>query len=248
MIDINQRTAQFISALEQQFSPAEWGVASNNALVNMIGESSIANQQQQANAPTRPSDEQPAVSTGDPPESVIVVGHFQTVTMQPVADGNDGAVSMETESPCIEIAPTHGITILFQLERIFLIFMKIVLSDFTIFLYSVSQMVARNYEERKLVASLFFLFFCDFVLINFYVYPYIPEISSNYLYILLFFYFSVSFVSTEAVPDCHKYKTQTLNPHNPRTFNSAVMRDIKLLKKDLPPGITIKSFEDRIVS
>ena len=47
-VDINQRTAQFINALEEQFSPSGWdrgGASANAGLVNDIGEKSVSDQQ-----------------------------------------------------------------------------------------------------------------------------------------------------------------------------------------------------------
>ncbi|KAI5651971.1 ubiquitin-conjugating enzyme domain-containing protein [Phthorimaea operculella] len=37
-----------------------------------------------------------------------------------------------------------------------------------------------------------------------------------------------------------------LQPSEPRSFYSAVKREIKLLKSDLPPGVWVRGFEDRI--
>ncbi|XP_063380866.1 (E3-independent) E2 ubiquitin-conjugating enzyme UBE2O [Cydia fagiglandana] len=50
----------------------------------------------------------------------------------------------------------------------------------------------------------------------------------------------------DAAPPHHRFRLSMLQPSEPRTFYSAVKREIKLLKSDLPPGVWVRGFEDRI--
>ncbi|KAI8435762.1 hypothetical protein MSG28_003996 [Choristoneura fumiferana] len=54
------------------------------------------------------------------------------------------------------------------------------------------------------------------------------------------------FCILEAAPAAHRFRLSMLQPSEPRTFYSAVKREIKLLKSDLPPGVWVRGFEDRI--
>ncbi|CAG5032997.1 unnamed protein product [Parnassius apollo] len=54
------------------------------------------------------------------------------------------------------------------------------------------------------------------------------------------------FCVLESAPASHRYHLSMLQPSEPRTFYSAVKREIKLLKSDLPPGVWVRGFEDRI--
>ncbi|XP_063534146.1 (E3-independent) E2 ubiquitin-conjugating enzyme UBE2O [Cydia strobilella] len=50
----------------------------------------------------------------------------------------------------------------------------------------------------------------------------------------------------DAAPAHHRFRLSMLQPSEPRSFYSAVKREIKLLKSDLPPGVWVRGFEDRI--
>ncbi|XP_049868965.1 (E3-independent) E2 ubiquitin-conjugating enzyme isoform X2 [Pectinophora gossypiella] len=54
------------------------------------------------------------------------------------------------------------------------------------------------------------------------------------------------FCVLESAPAMHRFRLSMLQPSEPRTFYSAVKREIKLLKSDLPPGVWVRGFEDRI--
>ncbi|CAH0398000.1 unnamed protein product [Chilo suppressalis] len=54
------------------------------------------------------------------------------------------------------------------------------------------------------------------------------------------------FCVLESAPVAHRFHLSMLQPSEPRTFYSAVKREIKLLKSDLPPGVWVRAFEDRI--
>lgn len=47
------------------------------------------------------------------------------------------------------------------------------------------------------------------------------------------------FCVLESAPSGHRFRLSILQPSEPRTFYSAVKREIKLLKSDLPPGVCI---------
>jgi len=55
-----------------------------------------------------------------------------------------------------------------------------------------------------------------------------------------------SFVTTESVPAGHKFKLTVFEPVNMRSFVQSVRKEIRLLQSSLPPGITVKSFEERM--
>ena len=61
------------------------------------------------------------------------------------------------------------------------------------------------------------------------------------------FCYSASFTSVECVPPCHRFFNNVLVPTSPRTFNAAVIKEIKMLKAHLPSGIFVKSFDNRMV-
>ncbi|KAH9494433.1 hypothetical protein Btru_022138 [Bulinus truncatus] len=48
------------------------------------------------------------------------------------------------------------------------------------------------------------------------------------------------------VVSCHKYVSQESQPANPRTFRTAVKKELKLFQSSLPDGIFIKGFENRL--
>ncbi|XP_061377073.1 (E3-independent) E2 ubiquitin-conjugating enzyme isoform X3 [Danaus plexippus] len=50
----------------------------------------------------------------------------------------------------------------------------------------------------------------------------------------------------ESAPAAHRFRLSMLQPSEPRSFYSAVKREIKLLKSDLPPGVWVRGYEDRI--
>ncbi|XP_047529947.1 (E3-independent) E2 ubiquitin-conjugating enzyme isoform X2 [Vanessa atalanta] len=54
------------------------------------------------------------------------------------------------------------------------------------------------------------------------------------------------FCVLESAPETHRFRLSMLQPSEPRTFYSAVKREIKLLKSDLPPGVWVRGYEDRI--
>ncbi|KAK7113797.1 (E3-independent) E2 ubiquitin-conjugating enzyme-like [Littorina saxatilis] len=54
------------------------------------------------------------------------------------------------------------------------------------------------------------------------------------------------FFMCSSAPDCHSYIAKTCLPSNPKTFQSALRKELKLLKSSLPDGIIIKGFEDRM--
>ncbi|XP_063897531.1 (E3-independent) E2 ubiquitin-conjugating enzyme [Helicoverpa armigera] len=54
------------------------------------------------------------------------------------------------------------------------------------------------------------------------------------------------FCILESAPAAHRFRLSMLQPSEPRTFYSAVKREIKLLKSDLPPGVWVRGYEDRI--
>ncbi|CAH2233019.1 jg705 [Pararge aegeria aegeria] len=50
----------------------------------------------------------------------------------------------------------------------------------------------------------------------------------------------------ESAPVSHRFRLSMLQPSEPRSFYSAVKREIKLLKSDLPSGVWVRGYEDRI--
>ncbi|XP_012556778.2 (E3-independent) E2 ubiquitin-conjugating enzyme isoform X1 [Hydra vulgaris] len=54
------------------------------------------------------------------------------------------------------------------------------------------------------------------------------------------------FSSVECVPSCHHFFNNVLVPTNTRTFNAAVLKEVKMIKAHLPSGIVVKSFDDRM--
>ncbi|XP_041978391.1 (E3-independent) E2 ubiquitin-conjugating enzyme UBE2O isoform X2 [Aricia agestis] len=54
------------------------------------------------------------------------------------------------------------------------------------------------------------------------------------------------FCVLESAPAAHRFRLSMLQPSEPRSFYSAVKREIKLLKSDLPPGVWVRGYEDRI--
>ncbi|XP_013169343.1 PREDICTED: E2/E3 hybrid ubiquitin-protein ligase UBE2O isoform X2 [Papilio xuthus] len=54
------------------------------------------------------------------------------------------------------------------------------------------------------------------------------------------------FCVLESAPAAHRFRLSMLQPSEPRSFYSAVKREIKLLKSDLPSGVWVRGFEDRI--
>ncbi|XP_013199731.1 (E3-independent) E2 ubiquitin-conjugating enzyme isoform X2 [Amyelois transitella] len=54
------------------------------------------------------------------------------------------------------------------------------------------------------------------------------------------------FYMLDSAPADHSFRLSMLQPSDPRSFYSAVKREIKLLKSDLPPGVWVRGFMDRI--
>ncbi|GBP38403.1 hypothetical protein EVAR_28200_1 [Eumeta japonica] len=54
------------------------------------------------------------------------------------------------------------------------------------------------------------------------------------------------FCLLESAPVGHRFRLSMLQPSEPKSFYGAVNREIKLLKSDLPPGVWVRGFEDRI--
>ncbi|CAH3996803.1 unnamed protein product [Pieris brassicae] len=54
------------------------------------------------------------------------------------------------------------------------------------------------------------------------------------------------FCVLESAPTNHRFRLSILQPSEPRSFYSAVKREIKLLKSDLPSGVWVRGYEDRI--
>jgi len=55
-----------------------------------------------------------------------------------------------------------------------------------------------------------------------------------------------SFVMLDSVADTHKFKLTIFQPNNIKNFVKHVRKEIKLLQSSLPPGITVKGYEDRM--
>ena len=55
-----------------------------------------------------------------------------------------------------------------------------------------------------------------------------------------------SFVTSESVPAGHKFKLTVFQPGNMRSFVQSVRKEIRLLQSSLPPGITVKGYEERM--
>ncbi|XP_028043776.1 (E3-independent) E2 ubiquitin-conjugating enzyme isoform X1 [Bombyx mandarina] len=54
------------------------------------------------------------------------------------------------------------------------------------------------------------------------------------------------FALLELAPAAHRFRLSILQPSDPRSFHSAVKREIKLLRSDLPPGVWVRGYENRI--
>lgn len=55
-----------------------------------------------------------------------------------------------------------------------------------------------------------------------------------------------SFLTAEAVPAAHKFKLTVFQPTNMKSFVQSVRKEIRLLQSSLPPGITVRGFEERM--
>jgi ubiquitin-conjugating enzyme E2 O len=56
-----------------------------------------------------------------------------------------------------------------------------------------------------------------------------------------------SFVTVaESVPAGHKFKLTVFQPANMRSFVASVRKELRLLQSSLPPGITVKGYEERM--
>jgi ubiquitin-conjugating enzyme E2 O len=55
-----------------------------------------------------------------------------------------------------------------------------------------------------------------------------------------------SFVTAESVPAGHKFKLTVFQPANMRSFVQSVRKEIRLLQSSLPPGITVRGYEERM--
>ena len=51
-----------------------------------------------------------------------------------------------------------------------------------------------------------------------------------------------------SAPDEHKFKLAIFQPTEPKNFLKFVRKEIKLLESNLPDGIHVKCFEDRMVN
>ncbi|KAM3964473.1 LOW QUALITY PROTEIN: (E3-independent) E2 ubiquitin-conjugating enzyme UBE2O [Aphomia sociella] len=54
------------------------------------------------------------------------------------------------------------------------------------------------------------------------------------------------FCVLESAPPAHRFHLSILQPSEPKSFYSAVKREIKLLKSDLPPGVWVRGYMDRM--
>lgn len=54
------------------------------------------------------------------------------------------------------------------------------------------------------------------------------------------------FVMCEAAPSTHNFASKMYSPHDPKSFLKAVRKEYKLLQNNLPNGILVKGFEDRM--
>ncbi|XP_066927802.1 (E3-independent) E2 ubiquitin-conjugating enzyme UBE2O-like isoform X2 [Clytia hemisphaerica] len=54
------------------------------------------------------------------------------------------------------------------------------------------------------------------------------------------------FQTLEQADQSHQFYSTTCLPINPRKYNAAIMKDMRLMRSHLPPGIIVKSFQDRI--
>ena len=55
-----------------------------------------------------------------------------------------------------------------------------------------------------------------------------------------------SFSTLETAPSTHKFYNEKHQPRDPKQFLKNVRREIQLLRTNLPPGIVVKTFEDRL--
>jgi len=55
-----------------------------------------------------------------------------------------------------------------------------------------------------------------------------------------------SFLTMDAVPAAHKFKLTVFQPSNMKSFVQSVRKEIRLLQSSLPPGITVRGFEERM--
>ena len=60
-------------------------------------------------------------------------------------------------------------------------------------------------------------------------------------------FLSESFIQMDNTPSSHQFLRYGCVPENQRAFNSAVMKDMRLMRSHLPPGIIVKTFSDRLV-
>lgn len=56
-----------------------------------------------------------------------------------------------------------------------------------------------------------------------------------------------NFMVVESVPDTHRYRLTSLQPHNQKSFVKAVQKEVGLMRGSLPEGIFVKTYEDRMV-
>ena len=57
-----------------------------------------------------------------------------------------------------------------------------------------------------------------------------------------------SFSVAPSAPDSHRYKLSLFQPRDPKAFIKFVRKEINLLRTALPKGISVKAYEDRMVS
>jgi ubiquitin-conjugating enzyme E2 O len=55
------------------------------------------------------------------------------------------------------------------------------------------------------------------------------------------------FALVETASDSHRYRSTPFQPSNSRNFLKTVQREISLLRENLPRGILVKGYEDRMV-
>ncbi len=55
-----------------------------------------------------------------------------------------------------------------------------------------------------------------------------------------------SFLTADAVPAAHKFRLTVFQPTNMKSFVQSVRKEIRLLQSSLPPGITVRGFEERM--
>ena len=65
---------------------------------------------------------------------------------------------------------------------------------------------------------------------------------------LFLFAVGSSFSVAPSAPDSHRYKLSLFQPRDPKAFIKFIRKEINLLRTALPKGISVKAYEDRMVS